>query len=145
MGLNGLSRRAQFNFLIGLALEKNKNKIRAEEYYRKTLDIEVDSTGNDMEFLYYHGLALQKLGKLNEAKQLFDKMLSDVQKKKEGSAFFTQFERSQNKDYQIATNHYLTGLAYEGMGEKEKAKEEFANALKLNPGHIWSKIHLDSI
>ena len=46
---------------------------------------------------------------------------------------------------QIAENHYLTGLAYEGLGQNKKARKEFANALKLNPGHVWSKVHLESL
>ena len=86
-----------------------------------------------------------KLRKSDEAKKLFLNMLNDVQNIKKGSSFFTQFEGGQSKDVQLATNHYLAGLAYEGLGEKEKAKVEFAEALKTNPGHIWSKVHLDSL
>ncbi|MQY79533.1 MAG: tetratricopeptide repeat protein, partial [Bacteroidetes bacterium] len=55
------------------------------------------------------------------------------------------FETGQSRDMQMAANHYLTGLAYEGLGQIKKAKEEFASALKLDPGHIWSKVHLESL
>jgi len=46
---------------------------------------------------------------------------------------------------QMAANHYLTGLAYEGLGKINKARKEFANALKLDSGHLWSKVHLESL
>jgi len=39
----------------------------------------------------------------------------------------------------------LSGLAYKGLGEKEKARADFAEAIKLDPGRIWSKVHLDSL
>jgi len=145
MGLNGLSRLAQFYYLKGLALEKSNDQVQAKTFYNKTLEVKIGSSAADVEYLYYQGLALEKLGKTADAKQVFNKMLSDVQKKEESSAFFTQFERSQSRDLQIATNHYLTGLAYEGLGEKDKCRNEYMNALKLYPAHIWSKTHLDSL
>jgi Flp pilus assembly protein TadD len=54
-------------------------------------------------------------------------------------------KRSQSRNLQKARDHYLSGLAYEGLGEKDKARTEYASALELNPGHIWSKVHLDSL
>ena len=59
-------------------------------------------------------------------------MLSDAQNNSEDGSFFTQFGRGQTGDTRIATNHYLIGLAYEGLGEKEKAKREFISALKFS-------------
>ena len=44
-----------------------------------------------------------------------------------------------------ALNHYLAGLAYEGMGETEKAKTEFTRAIDLDPGHLWSRVHLEGL
>ena len=145
MGLNGLSRNAQFNYLMGIANEKLKKQKMADTYFKKALEIKIDTKGSDREFFYYQGLALKKLGKNSEAKQLFEKILNDALNSKNKSAFFTQFEGSQSRDFQIATNHYISGLAYEGLGNTEKAKVEFTSALNLNPSHIWSKVHLDSL
>ena len=117
----------------------------SNSYAQKFIHPGIDQTAADMEYIYYQGLALEKLGKTAESKQVFNKMLSDVQKKQESSAFFTQFERSQSRDLQVATNHYLPGLAYEGLGEKDKCRDEYMKALKLNPAHIWSKTHLESL
>ena len=65
---------------------------------------------------------------------------------KEGdNAFFTQFEGGQTAETRVALNHYLAGLAYEGLGDKAKAKAEYSETLKINPGHIWSKVHMESL
>ena len=45
-------------------------------------------------------------------------MLSHAQNNSEYAYFFTQFGRGQTGDTRIATNHYLIGLAYEGLGDK---------------------------
>lgn len=145
MGLNGLSRLAQFYYLKGLALEKCKKMVEAENFYKKALEVKIGDSAPDLEYNYYHGMALDRLGKKTEAKQVFNKMLSDVKEKGEASAFFTQFERSQSRNLQKARDHYLSGLAYEGLGEKDKARTEYNTALELNPGHIWSKVHLESL
>jgi len=59
--------------------------------------------------------------------------------------FFRQFEGGGSADSRLARNHYLAGLAYKGLGKTEKAKAEFTEAIALDPGHIRSKVHLDSL
>jgi len=144
-GASGRPQYAKFYYLLGNIYKKSGEKAKADDFFQKTLDIKIDKDGSDLEYQYYKGLALEESGKPDEAKQLFQSILNNVVNKKEGSAFFTQFEGGQSRDVRIATNHFLTGLAYEGLKEKGKAKTEFTEALKVNPGLIWSKIHLDSL
>jgi tetratricopeptide (TPR) repeat protein len=139
---NGRSRYAQLYYLSGLVYQKKGDKQKANEFFQKTLTIDTER-GADREFDYYKGLALIELNQSNEAKQLFQKMLDGLNRN--NNAFFTQFEGGTTSDAQRATNHYLAGLAYKGLGEKEKAKTEFSEVLKLDPSHIWSKVQLDTI
>ena len=141
MGRFGRSRWAQFYYLIGLANDKLGNSEKAKEAYQKCIDTNVGEWGFDQEYDFYRGLALSKTGKNDEAKALFEKMLANAQSR-DNNVFFRQFEGGLSRDGQLAANHYLTGLAYEGLGEKEKAKTEFTKALELDPGHVWSKEHL---
>ncbi len=144
IGRWGRSRWAQFHYLIGTVYEAQNEPTRAQTAFQNTLDIDVQRGGQDQEFRFYHGLALHKMGKLKEAKKIFEDMLNRAQSES-GSAFFRQFEAGQSRDMQMAENHYLTGLAYEGLGQNKKARKEFASALKLNPGHVWSRVHLESL
>ncbi len=137
----GRSRLAQFNYLMAAYFEADGNNQKAKEYYQNCIDAVVDKRGEDEEFNFYRGLSLKKLGKDSESKKLFEEMLSNAQSEKD-DAFFRQFEGGLTKDQQAASKHYLAGLAFEGMGQKDKAKTEFSKALELNPGHVWSKYHL---
>lgn len=142
IGLYGRTSFATYYYLAGEAFEKMRHVEEAEEYYKKVLDIESGGRRSSQEYLYYRGLALYKLGKADEARTLYQKMLDDLKDNENNSQFFAQFGNSQSADNQRAENHYLMGLAYKGLGETENAKTEFKKAIELNPGHIWSKVHL---
>jgi tetratricopeptide (TPR) repeat protein len=145
VGLVGRGRTAQFNYLLGLINKKTGKKAEAESLFQKTIEVNIENQGSDREYLYYKGLALRELGKNDESIKLFREMLDNIQNRRGDNAFFTQFEGGQSAEARLAQNHYLAGLAYEGIGDNVKAKAEFSEALKINPGLIWSKVHLDSL
>ena len=145
VGLVGRGRTAQFNYLIGLIYKRTGRSTEAEDLFKKAVDVVIERQGSDREYVYYQGLALKESGKVEESKQLFQKMLGDLRSSRNESGFFTQFEGGQSAETRAALNHYLSGLAYEGLGDKSMAKTEFAETLKINPGHIWSKVHLDTL
>jgi hypothetical protein len=41
--------------------------------------------------------------------------------------------------------HYVAGLGYAGLGEKEKARGEFAAALAAMPDHLGAKLALGNL
>jgi tetratricopeptide (TPR) repeat protein len=145
VGLVGRGRTAQFNYLLGYIYKKKGETSKANDLFQKALDVNIEGNGSDREYLYYQGMALKELGKTEDSRKLFQSMLENVQSRRGESGFFTQFEGGQSGETRLALNHYLLGLAYEGLGDKTKAKTEFAETLKINPGHIWSKVHLDSL
>ena len=69
----------------------------------------------------------------------------DLALRQNESAFFTQFEGGRSRDMRLADNHYLAGLAYQGLGQLDEAKAEFIQALELDPGHVWARQHLASL
>jgi tetratricopeptide (TPR) repeat protein len=139
------SRFSQFYYLMGLIQKKTGDIKKADSLFQKAIEIKIEGNRSDRKYLYYQGLALQVTGKTAEANKVFKDMLNEVQNAKEGSAFFTQFERGLSNDARMAANRYVAGLAFEGLGEKEKAKNEFTEALKIIPGDIWSRIHLEAL
>ena len=143
VGLNGRSRYAQFYYLSGLACSKKGDNTKAKEYFLKAAETPVTERGTDREFAYFKGLALKELNKDKEAREIFQNLLNTLNDDR--SAFFTSFEGGRINDTQLAVNFYLSGLANKGLGNEEKAKENFREALKYNPSHVWSKIFLDGI
>lgn len=145
VGLVGRGRTAQFNYLIGMINKKTGKTSEAEDLFKKALEVTIESDGSDREYIYYQGLALQELGRNSESEELFRKMLDAVLNRSGESAFFNQFEGGQTSESRRAAGHYQMGLAWEGLGDKDKARAEFTETLKINPGHIWSKVHLESL
>jgi tetratricopeptide (TPR) repeat protein len=144
--LIGRARHAQFFYIMSTIYRKLGDQEKADALLQKTLSVNIEPDGAYREFLYYKGLAFGDLGKNNDAQQLFQRMLSDAQSNKEDrSIFFTIFEAAQSNEQKEIMNHYLAGLAYQGLGENIKAKKEFSKVLELNPGHIWGKLHLESL
>jgi lipoprotein NlpI len=45
----------------------------------------------------------------------------------------------------IATAHYVAGVGYAGLGDKEKARAEFTAALAAAPDHLASKLSLERL
>lgn len=144
IGLVGRGRTAQINYILGMISMKKGDAATAKEYFEKTVSADIEMEGADREYLYYKGLALAGLNRSEEAKKLFNDMISSIQKRNQGE-FFDQFGGGQTSEARMATDHYLLGLAYEGLNEKQKAKAEFEETLKINPGHIWSRVHSQNL
>jgi tetratricopeptide (TPR) repeat protein len=140
VGLNLRPRYAQFDYLAGIIYKEMGEKAKAAEQFGKAIAVKMEGRGVNREDLYYQGLALQELGNSSEARSLFLKMLSEVSNGGEG-----ELSGRQPNDLNVARVHYLTGLAYKGLGEREKARAEFGEALQVNPSDIWSEVHLSSL
>jgi tetratricopeptide (TPR) repeat protein len=142
LGRWGRSRKAQIYYLTATAYEELGESEKGGESLQKTLEVSIADM--DDEYIYYRALAMRKLGRQDEAEKLFEDLLAETQKEESGE-FFRQFEGGGSADSMLAEKHYLAGLAYKGLGITEKANAEFAEAIKLNPYHIWSKVHFDSL
>ncbi len=134
----GRARWAQLYCLAGLCREALGESGR--EDFVNSMETVVPERGRDRVYLYDHALALEKTGEKDKARKLYQKILNMSQSAEE-SAFFVQFEAGQSRDQQMATNAYLAGLAYRGLGKPQKARQAFARALELNPGHEWARYY----
>jgi len=97
---------------------------------------------------YYQALALQKLGQADKATPIFQALVdSATQSLKERSEidFFSSFGEQQSQRLRLAQSHYMAGLGYLGLGDKQKAKQEIAEALKISPDHLAAKQALAAV
>lgn len=94
--------------------------------------------------IFYQGLALEKLHREEEAKQHFESLIhygKDHLNDKIKIDFFavslpdlSVFETDPDKQNRIHC-HYLMGLGYVGLGERENAETHFQQVLKMNVAH----------
>lgn len=138
-------RKAEVDYFIAQAYAHLKNKAKADEYYKKAAASE--SAGYDQRLKFYSALALQQLGKQQEASQRLNEIAAHAQRQlatEEGLDFFSKFGTETARELKEAENHYLLGLAHFGKGESEAARNAFKKAVAQNPNHVWARTYLNS-
>ncbi len=100
--------------------------------------------------IFYQGLALEKLGKKNEAKQRFDNLIRHGQKHLNDKVKMDYFAVSLPDlmifdDDLSLRNHihclYLLGLGYLGLKDYDKAKTCFDEVLNYDKAHLGATLH----
>lgn len=103
------------------------------------------------EMIFYQGLAWLKLANGHEARRRFNKLVDYAEKhlfdEVEIDYFavslpdFLVFDEDLNKRNEIHCR-FMRGLGLLGLGQKERAEEEFQKALSLDCHHIGAHVHL---
>lgn len=128
-------------YFIGTAHEATGDIERARDCYEKS----VASPRDYSELSYYQGLSLQRLGRGEQAINLFDELIRFAEERlNEGPSadYFAKFGERQSANRQMAHFNYLLGLGYLGKGKTEEAKAEFEKALAFDPNHFHSQKQL---
>jgi tetratricopeptide (TPR) repeat protein len=93
--------------------------------------------------LYYQALALEKLGQAEKAKSVFQglsesarRAVQEMPPKPDPGASFEEQQRYRDR---LATAHYIAGLAWLGLNEREKAGAEMVQALEVKPDHVGAR------
>jgi tetratricopeptide (TPR) repeat protein len=139
----------QVNYLMASADEKLGNAAKSQELLQQAA--RGQETGTEQgppEALYYRGLAELNLGRKNEANLAFAKLVANGNKaltSKAGLDYFAKFGQRQSDNFRLAEAHYLIGLGELGKGEKETARTEFQQALKLNINHLGATTQLANL
>ena len=129
-------RMAQIQFLIGTAHEALGGAAAAKSAFEKAA---AGRGGGSSESDYFRALALQKLGRADEAKPIFERLIKTGQEqltKGEAADYFAKFGEKTSERVRQANAHYLIGLGQLGLDEKAKAQAEFKQALELHPAHL---------
>ncbi|MHC4572262.1 MAG: DUF5107 domain-containing protein [Planctomycetota bacterium] len=135
----------QVNYFVATAYEALGNVEKAKEFYEKAAR---QPTSQRPQTRYYQALALNKLGQNQQAKKIFDRLITIGREKLTEDVamdFFAKFGQQQTKEVRLADAHYIIGLGYLGIGQTQKAKAEFAQAVELNVNHIWAAAWLSKL
>lgn len=135
-------RECQIYYYIATAYEALGDKEKAKESYEKSVDAKQRRAWSDLR--YYQALSYRKLGLEDKATEILDGLIAFAQAE-EGVDFFAKFGEKESPKFRKANNNYLLGLAYLAKGSKAEAKAKFAEALKLNPNHLWAAVLLSRL
>jgi tetratricopeptide (TPR) repeat protein len=91
--------------------------------------------------LYYQGLALAKFGDTAKATALFQQ-LAAAGGNAAGDAPITAASTAAQRAA-VADRHYVSGLGDLGLGNPDKARQEFALALAASPDHLGAKVGME--
>lgn len=104
------------------------------------------------DMIFYQGMAWLALGNDKEAKRRFNKLIDYAEKHLFDEVKFDYFAVSLpdflvfEDDLNVRNEvhcRYMMGLGHLGLGNLELAKDQFENALRLEPNHSGSRIHRD--
>ena len=139
-----LPRDAQVYFFIGEAYEKMGNKSKARSYYKRASEVNVKKT----DYRFWQALALEKLGKKEDAKSIFNTLL-EVGRNGivESYVNFYGAEGTTGKTVETinALAYYTMGLGELGLGNVSAAKKYFAKSLELKPDNLWASVMLKEV
>jgi tetratricopeptide (TPR) repeat protein len=119
---------------------------QATEFFTKA--VEAAPVDGISELTYYRGAALQSLGRKREALEVFASLIEAGEGEltaEGGAGFFAKSSGKVSHDARVAQAHYLRGLGYLGLGDLDRARKDFSEAISLNPKHIWAKAGLEAL
>ena len=143
-------------YKMGLAFKQLDAK-KAAECFEKAADGMAEPANalyyNDQppHIIYYQGVALAELGRKDEARSRFNKLIAYGEKhlfEKQTMDYFAVslpdflvFETDLDEKNKTHC-YYMMGLGYMGLGEIAKAREAFETALAITPCHLGVLSHL---
>ena len=136
----------QIYCMIGHVLQELDRGGEAREFFQKAVDAKQIEGISEMS--YYRGVALESLGRREEAEDVFQGLIQAAESDlttEGGLDFFAKFGEKESRDARFAQARYIRGLGYLGQGQLERAKQDFTEAVALNPNHVWARAGLEAL
>jgi len=141
----GSGRSAEVDYWIAKAYESLGDRQNAEKFWAESSSAGRSRGGRSTQ-RYYQALSLRKLGKIEGVEEIFRNLVKSgnesLQRSSSQIDFFAKFGEQQSQRSRLADAHYMAGLGYLGLNEKDKARREFNQALDAGPDHLGAKTML---
>ncbi len=148
----GPSRLAEISYWTGCAYEALDDTGKARAAWNAAIAVNLadsgpggGASGNALSTrntqLYYQALAEQKLARTDDAQKMFqDLVASGIASLTDADNPATAPGQAPSLRIRTATAHYIAGLGYAGLGQKDKARQEFDAALAGLPDYLSAEI-----
>ncbi len=136
-------RAAQFAYYMAQAHEALGDAEKATAFYEQSAAEAGARWAPEARF--YRGMSMRKLGREEQATEVFDELIrtgSERVEHDEEVDFFAKFGEQQARQARLASAHYIQGLGYLGSGRIEAARSAFGEAARLNVSHVWARAQL---
>jgi tetratricopeptide (TPR) repeat protein len=141
----GSGRNAEVSYWIATAYETLGDRENAEKFWTESSSAGRSRGGRSTQ-RYYQALSLRKLGKNEDVEEIFGDLVKSgneaLQRSSSQIDFFAKFGEQQSQRSRLADAHYMAGLGHLGLNEKDKARQEFNQALEAGPDHLGAKTML---
>ncbi|HUT47144.1 MAG TPA: tetratricopeptide repeat protein, partial [Sedimentisphaerales bacterium] len=141
----GGRRGAEVAYWIATTYEALGDREKAEKFWTESSSAGRTRGGRSAQ-RYYQALSLRKLGKNEDVEEIFRDLVKSgneaLQRTSSQIDFFAKFGEQQSQRSRLADAHYMAGLGYLGLNEKDNARREFNQALEAGPDHLGAKTML---
>lgn len=139
-------RNIQVKHYLGLCHKALGNEKEAKEYFNANMSLD---PGPSDYIKYYKGLSYDELGKKKEAEEIFNSILkaAEAELKQETTDVdvFAKFGAEQSEEARLSDAFMLKGIAYKGLGDKKRAKENLKKAVELSASNLYAKLELENL
>jgi tetratricopeptide (TPR) repeat protein len=139
-------RNAMIYYFLGKAYEKMKDKTKAEEYFKKSINAE--NSGDWPDLMYYQARSYEALGDQEKADKIYEELIEEgdnqLERGRIGSGIGVE-ESSGNSEVSISEAYYLKALGSLGSGNSSEAKELLRTALEFYKNNLWAMVHMQAI
>jgi len=126
----------EVEYFIGLAYAAAGNADRARASFESAVR---HLEGGASSLPFHQALALQKLGRADEARRMFERLVTageDSLQRGAAADYFAKFGERQSERVRQANAHFVAGLGRWGLDDSTAAGASFRKAVELNPAHL---------
>jgi tetratricopeptide (TPR) repeat protein len=138
------NRNIQVHYFLGLANEALGNKSGARKHFASCAAL---SSPGSAYISYYRGMSNIKLGRKNEAAEIFNLMLAEADRQlnrpEASDDFFAKFGQREAENAILSNIYLLKGLGYKGLGNTDQAAENLRKAVDLSESNLWARSELN--
>ncbi|WP_298537564.1 DUF5107 domain-containing protein [uncultured Algibacter sp.] len=136
---------ALIHFYLGKAFNKLGKTNKAKDHFQKSINSNIGYRMNDL--IYFQAESLKKMNKTEEANAKFNQLINlgkNILDKYDDNELIAVEESYTNESKIISKGYYLQALGQKGLGNIQKSKMLFQEALKTYKNNLWANVMMNN-